>query len=400
MARRPRRPQTTLLFLACLGMLSVSASTPAGKGCVLPGLGKKDTWTGDQLGAASIEVVKLNAFKGSVYTYTRAQCMSCHAAIQAPTFASSDAVLAYGLSKPRANFAVPASSTLVNRVKDGHCGAPCLTNGDAMTGHIQTWADVENPPSSGAPTPPPMTTDTVTSPALSLPNNLPTGNNFTTLRWNLTTATPANPDLAGVLFEIEIQQFTTAANGFPGSLRIRRPRLATPTNALHVKGIRILQNGTFDPSANDYVGVERVISAGTIPANLPLPFPVLSADEMLIVLDQPGTPMLSVSFEILVKAVAPACKALTGFTTAVKPVMQSSCVSCHAQNGNQAQRRFNMGTTPDATLCALALQRTIPTDPLKSPLITNPLNGKNGHNQINGFPAAADAWVQWIQSEL
>ena len=84
------------------------------------------------------------AFRDSVYKITRRDCTACHAVTtERPQHASPDMSVAYNAAKPFANFTDVPASTLVQRVKDGHCGVKCQTNGAEMIAAIEAWASRE-----------------------------------------------------------------------------------------------------------------------------------------------------------------------------------------------------------------------------------------------------------------
>jgi hypothetical protein len=92
-------------------------------------------------------------FRNSVYVITRRDCVACHASIYSPLHASPDLDLAYTAAKSKVNFADIPASALVAKVKDGHCGAKCMTDGSEMIAAITAWKAAEGITASPTPSP-------------------------------------------------------------------------------------------------------------------------------------------------------------------------------------------------------------------------------------------------------
>jgi hypothetical protein len=71
----------------------------------------------------------------------RKNCAGCHGSGVSPYIASPTVATAYPLVLSRVNFAAPASSTIVLRTRDGHCGGSCSTNGAEMIAAITAWTN-------------------------------------------------------------------------------------------------------------------------------------------------------------------------------------------------------------------------------------------------------------------
>ncbi len=87
-------------------------------------------------------VSDLNAFQTSVYSYTRALCVSCHASGGLPNHASATPLTAYNAAKPFVDSANISQSRLVIKASDGHCGANCQ-NAAPMIDAISYWVDFD-----------------------------------------------------------------------------------------------------------------------------------------------------------------------------------------------------------------------------------------------------------------
>ena len=364
---------------------------------------------------------RLEAFRGTVYSMTKPGCASCHSS-QGQRVTSfhgdNDISVAYDAAKQRSDFNNPSASLMVVKM-NGHCGVDCgADKASLMAQNIDQWriaesiiVDVPPPGGGGGPPPPPSgITFPIASLPIAMPSPLPisTGSadaNFATMRIPLNSVVPANPDLAGVFLEFQIQLFNAPTTTVPGTYRIRKPRLATPTNAIRMQGIRFLINDVYLQQDNDYEGIDLVIAPGNT-ALVPLPFPILSTDNMLAI--QRPFPAVStlpdkviVQFQRLERSTVPNCKNLAGFTASVRTVMNARCTGCHANTANNGFRRFSMVVADtDAVVCQRSLQRADVNVPASSPLVLNPQQGKNGHTVVQTFTAAeAQAFLNWIASE-
>lgn len=196
-------------------------------------------------------VDSISAFNLSVYAIEENKCASCHGAGIGPQFVVDDIAEAYAFAKGYTNFQDVPSSRLVQRMKDGHCGMVCQTDGTEMEAAIRFWwENGESAVNTGA-----SPTIGIQTVQLTIPAVLPTGNTFTTLTFNLTNLDPLL--LANVQFSIEIQSFGTDA------YRVRRPRLITMGLPITVRDIKVVLNGEYDPLNNAYTNVNTTVPATT-----------------------------------------------------------------------------------------------------------------------------------------
>lgn len=399
-----RKQKSRLKDLARRLLLVAGAvsSTAAMTGCELTALDKKDgaSMAIRQSGSGGADA--LGVFRDTVHAYARANCAGCHGSSQNPLFAVSNVESAYDLSKSLASFSDIPASTFVRKVKDGHCGSACGTNGSEMISLITEWAAAESASSGGGTGGGDgggqvVTTSAFKTAPMALPSPLATGNSYSALRFNLSNVAPANSAVAGGIFEIEIQRFTTPSGANPGSYRLRKPKLATAANAVYLRNIRIYINGKASPLDNDFQDVDIVVSPQAIPSTGPLPFPVLSANEV-ITLQELDNDQISIGFDRLEKTTAVLCKNLPGFVSNVKPVFQARCYGCHQNTANTGYNKFNM-TGSDEDQCMRSLQRVDQATPAASALVVNP-KGVNGHPAVGGYSAAnQDAFINWIKTE-
>lgn len=113
--------------------------------------------------------VSVEAFRTTVYSVTRARCISCHGVSQTPMHAASDVNVAYDavINSSKVDFSTPGNSRLVLKLRNENhnCWGNCSSNADEMLAQINTWkslttgtiADVGNTNVSGKTTKETMT---------------------------------------------------------------------------------------------------------------------------------------------------------------------------------------------------------------------------------------------------
>jgi hypothetical protein len=96
------------------------------------------------------------------------------------------------------------------------------------------------------------------------------------------------------------------------------------------------------------------------------------------------------------------CKNLTMFVNNVKPLLASNTCSTNCHVGANPTAGLKWDTTPDASLCAVALTEINTTTPAMSQLLLqpDPAQTGNGHPQkVNPFTAYSTAVTNWINAE-
>jgi hypothetical protein len=177
------------------------------------------------------------------------------------------------------SFAQFDQSRMVQRTMDGHCGSDCSTDGAEMADAIRIWWEEGEALETGGL----ISGDKVDTPPQTIPAVLPTGTAYVSLVWDLASVSPS---LAGVKFQIEIQQFDGE------SYRVRNPKLTTAGFTVEVSDLRMLMNGLLDQTATSYQGLHVTVPQNTIRT--------LSASPMLLIMDKgPGQDTLAISFAIL-----------------------------------------------------------------------------------------------------
>jgi len=348
-----------------------------------------------------------SAFKGQVYPILKSRCAGCHAVSQRPLMANDDLNQAMTAAQSYIDANSLQNSALVTFSRNGHCGSlPCQQDPTSLISAISAWKS--NSPTSCASAPADPSLNNSSGPqsltlaqAIAYPLPLATDPGmdrvYTTMRWDLGSVSPQNPDLNGAVFEVQIQQFTLANATGPASYRLREPRLATPNSAIHVQGIKIFLNGSYVPQANEFGNANVIVAPVTPPWAPVLPFPILSSMDIIMMAQDPKTDTLAFGFDVLSKSTTPFCKNPAIFQTNVLPVLQQNCVGCHNGTNAPGGGRFLMVGDLN-TVCAQSLQRVDLKNPTGSPLITNPTLQTNGHDWISTF-RNIQPFIDWIQSE-
>jgi hypothetical protein len=322
----------------------------------------------------------LVAFQGSVYAYARQNCVACHAHNQNPMFAQDDIGTAYKLARNYVRFDRIPDSTFVVRTKNGHCGAPCMTDGTAMIAAIQSWWD--NGEKQDEPPPPPPSSNAKQTEAIAVDADLAL-QAHQTVQWKLDSL---GSDFAGVVLQMDLQRFDAT------TYRLSLPRLTTAAQAIHLKGIQVQINGESDPANTDYAALEDTVRAHSSP--------VLSSFGMIVAQDKgPGADRISLLLTDIEAVAAPGCHNSMAFSQLVAPVMTRSCDRCHSGTSDpDAKAAFDMSADA-ATVCQEARERLDFEWPDRSALIDYPLFQTNGHPVRDLSEKDEAAFLQWAQAE-
>jgi hypothetical protein len=161
-----------------------------------------------------------------------------------------------------------------------------------------------------------------------------------------------------------------------------------------MRGLRILINRVASPLATAYLGLDRVVGAGSTAT--------LSTHSLIALEDgEVNSERISASFEDLKPAFAPKCADLDDFEQRVAPTLaRSGCVDCHAGTSDPARQAFDLGLT-GAALCSAALQRVDLGDSDYGPFFAFPLSGLFGHVRPSEQVAAEifPTWLDWARAE-
>jgi hypothetical protein len=349
-----------------------------------------------------------DGFKATVYPFVRTNCVQCHGSVQIPLFASANADTAYGLAYSLVNFAQIPASKFVSKIKDGHCGNACNTDGTNMVNLITTWKAAYGSKANlgGAPvdtgnyftaqvTIPPNPTGCVpdgddntgrtnllgTPDAGGGTSTDANGNTITVvqsicwmkLKFPLSQVTPALPSsLSRAWLEVDLAYENLSTVLGIASYTFKNPRIVSPDQAIYVHDLKTFMNGNYHPEYGVvYQDIDKTVPTAAFPspcnalpafpgaytpgANCVPTVPSLysTASSATGILSE-GTPdKISFSFEYLqVGSVAP-CGDLNMFTTKVyNPIKVGAmlCLNCHKAAGDVtlAGQRFNMDAT-DAT---------------------------------------------------
>ena len=314
------------------------------------------------------------AFEKSVHVFARAQhCNLCHGVDQSPLWAQNDVGAAYQLAKNYVDFSSPESSTLVIRSSNRHCGKICSTDSTAMRDAIMSWWENGEKDLSGGIAPIKKTID------LPVPVNLPTGDDFAPLEWDL-----GSMGLQGARFQLEIQKYDDYA------YRVRKPRVVTTKQAVRVHGIRVFINGRTFPEAGNYLAITQSATADSAP--------VLSSSVMLVPAVGGTLDKIAIGFAEVNWGEPHACRNVALFQSKVKVTLERKCAYCHREKGNPANRAYAMPIADDAA-CQSARQRIDATWPILSPFVTYPLSSTDEHPHLL-TERDQENFMAWIAEEL
>jgi hypothetical protein len=325
--------------------------------------------------------------------------------------AGNDPNQAYSVSKTYITPLTQAatSSLLVLQAGNNHCGnAACNSpNNTLLTPLIAAWiaAELKGGGSTTAPAPSlGITTAPITIPALPTPNPTQTVGNaaFVTMSFPLSSVTPANPDLNGATFDIDVQQYVLpdSAAALTGTYRFRNPRINTPTNPLYVKDVEILINNEYNPATSTYTVIDTTVVPNANTKTFTSLMPTGEVADMFVPQQNAQGDQVIIAFSMLQKTSLPPvsvpCKNLAGFTANIYPYLMNTCFSCH-KNGSGTSV-YNMDDSNLANLCQVSLGFANVASPGTSILITAPRDQTNNHPvQIQNFPT--QTFIDWISSE-
>jgi mono/diheme cytochrome c family protein len=355
----------------------------------------------------------IGSFAKSVQPILTANCARCHGAnATAPSaFAVAAPEAAYPIAKGFVNFAAPASSYFVSRMKtDRHnCGADanCDAIAAAFTTQIQSWWDNgENPSVS-------LCTDTATTVYTDTPPKLLTyaqtvPSTVTTtatapllLTWDLSRV---SPDLAGANLRASFYRVIAASALSNGSFNVKDVKLGTSVKKFRISNIRININGHPTNYLN-YVSVDFTVAPAVFtPTAATWPFFVVSKKEQSIPFERATGDDVQLGFDIEETALAAspdpgvvATPSQTVFNTQVSPILTRNCQACHSTG--QARSAYDLSGSLDQDRLATEAKANNKTNPLASTLLQKG-TGAVSHNGGNSLPNATDVTTisNWIRS--
>jgi hypothetical protein len=240
-------------------------------------------------------------YSQTVYPYVRTNCVQCHGGSQTPVFASSNLDTAYGLAFGLVNFTVIPASKFVSKIKDGHCGGACTTDGTAMTALITQWKTYygKNGTLPGAP----VDTGNYFTNQLPIPPNpagcVPTDgdpNNsahnllgspdfaagtttladgtvitlqqsvcWMKLTYPITQITPGlDPSLSRATFVVDVAYENLDTSLGPASYVFKNPRIISPDQPIYVHDVKTFVDGTYHPEYGVlYQNIDMVVAPAT-----------------------------------------------------------------------------------------------------------------------------------------
>jgi len=187
------------------------------------------------------------AFKSTAYPVLRQNCAACHDTITSPFFAAADSSTAFFYAIGKVDLTNPANSRIVQRMGESHnCWSDCAQNAAALTQAIQQWSDLAKESEDD------NTVTGVALGALTVPANLPTGNNFTQLSFPLNGVIKTLPANAAMVVDIQ---------DFVGDYRVRHPRLVNVDVPLKIQDIKFLINDKYRDTESTFTIVDGVFGA-------------------------------------------------------------------------------------------------------------------------------------------
>ncbi len=328
------------------------------------------------------------------------QCTACHTT-QAPTLGSSVIEIAYEAAISRLNKTNPASSAIISKSQDGHCGGCSTASRSDWTSAIETWARVEvalggsgggpGPAGPGAqPANPPV--DLGTPPVFMTPvqqMNGTGGNN------RLISLAGRGGAFGGVSLMINLQDpYAAVAN----TARIFTVRLQNNSGSyILVRGIRIFQSqdANVDPTnPQDFLPDVGAAFSDVDAVIYPNATTQLSFGEALM--SKSDGLFYAFGFQALEVTNAPTCKAQAVFNNTVNPIL-NACTGCHNAGGSGSGR---WTLAADATnRCLQSLQRSDLNTPIASRLIQAPRFRVPNHPNQALNDAQVDTIINWITLE-
>lgn len=347
-----------------------------------------------------------DGFKATVYPFVRTNCVQCHGAVQIPLFASANASTAYSLAYSLVNFAQIPASKFVAKIKDGHCGNACNTDGTNMINMITTWKAAYGSKANlgGAP----VDTGNYFTVALPIPPNpvgcIPDGDDNTgrtnllgtpdagggtstdangntinvvqslcwiKMRYPLSQVTPAMPaSLSRAWFEVDVAYENLSTILGIASYTFKNPRIISPDQAVYIHDVKTFVNGNYHPEYGVvYQDIDITVDKATFPAPCAAvpAYPInytpaascvpgvaqlysTASTATGVLSENTAGDTLGFSFEYLQQGTVAPCGDLNMFTTKVfNPIKLGAmlCLNCHKPAGDVtlAGQRFDMDPT-------------------------------------------------------
>lgn len=332
------------------------------------------------------------AFKKTVYAKVRRDCVECHdgSKAKAPPFATDNAESSYSQLLSYMNFSKVDESLLVYRAGNNHCGKEnCQeTSGKEMAKLGEEWFQSGEKICER--------NGRLFSEDVLIPESLPGADSgFQTVAIDLGSM---KPELKGISFQVDIQNYMDKSSVTRGAYRFRSPRFVGGTNSIYVKNMKVLLNGRYDVIYNQFSTIDRTFPF--LSTNIMNSTPVLSASTIIVMKDELKNPKLSVSFmEIELRKEDMRCENLATFTSKVEPLLKSNnCASCHNSSGKSVGEGTFDCTVAAQTLCGTASSLIDPKYLMVSPLISIPSQGLYKHPQLTDeqryeYVAAIRSWL-------
>jgi mono/diheme cytochrome c family protein len=201
-------------------------------------------------GSGSADADMAAKFASTLQPVVRSNCAACHATIQAPMFAASDALAAYKTIKANAlvDLNNPANSLLVQKILGGHNGFSMAIATDLQNA-IQAWKDEVTPPAD------------TTSPSVMI--SAPLAAASVSGQVTVSAIATDNVGVAGVQFYVDGVASGSEATAAPYSFLLNTASLTNGSHALSAKARDAAGNSATSAIVN--VTVSNAVSDTVAP---------------------------------------------------------------------------------------------------------------------------------------
>jgi hypothetical protein len=360
-------------------------------------------------------------FSTTLYPILTQTCANCHTPQkgQNPEFMLGDAASTYAQVRPLLdNLADPLNSTLAVQGMKGHCQTSACENPPGFETALVTWATAEASPaaqSCAANNGSDSGLGGSTASYVSLgqqtiePNGPLSTTKATTFSYSLA---PFGAAGAGATLVISLERDAEATISV--AYLITNMTVISPSG-VHITNIRLtVVNGATTFVNNTYTVVNANVAADSTAPGTQVPTTGTkfvgdtllqqgpSGDQLLVEVSAVG-PYSNVTSTTFTQST---CTALTtsqapsnSFTSNVLPLVQNTCITCHASGGAGASQ-FLMNPSVPASLCEGFKSRMFKSDLAISDPVQNPA-GMNGHPTVSGYSIANQGQliINWAAQE-
>jgi hypothetical protein len=338
-----------------------------------------------------------NSFKARFHPFIRqAACAGCHggSSSSAPPWDVPTAEDSYARVKGYVDFASVATSKIVIRSGNGHCGPAC-SNPETKQMFIdkinEWWINGE------------LQCDQVAfkkTHDIGLPSTMSAAN-YSDISFDLGGI---DPSLHDVSLKAEIKTMTSGSDNGVVGYTVRKPRIvSTRTDlSIKIKSLRLYINGAYQWYSNSFERVNTTVSVAKTQAGVGV-FPLLSPETITIVGQSPTADRLTLGIQSIEISAKPTCLAQPEFEQKILPIIQAkNCMQCHGTQAGQ-QRAMPLMPASNVELCSQLRQYTWPTTDVMAALFGAPLSAaKMSHPVVSNFTPseATEPLREWTKKEF